>query len=112
MVIATLFIWDNSIAAHGIPKRYYSYLITVSRNQVLGGADKIVQIIPMTEDTPKPEKEGLVIVRNDAKNETLNSVFKYLEEMECFQGLNKHRCIVENDLFNRPPAQKISFKEN
>ena len=112
MVIATLFIWDSSITPHGIPKRFYSYLISVSRNQVIGAGDKIIQVLPMTEDTPKPKKEGPIIIRNDEKNDALDSVFKYIEDMECFQGLNKHRCIVENDLFSSAPAQKISFKEN
>lgn len=112
MTIATLFIWDNGHAPYGIPNRFHSYLISVSRNQVMGTGDKIIQIIPMTEDTPKPKKEGPIIMRNDNKNEILNSVFKYLEDMECFQGLNKHRCIVENDLFNSVPVQRISFKEN
>jgi hypothetical protein len=112
MVMATLFIWDNSITSHGIPNRFHSYLISVSRNQAIGASDKIIQIIPMTEDTPMPKKEGPIIIKNDNKNEAMNSVFKYLEDMECFRGLNKHRCIVENDLFNSVPVQRISFKEN
>ena len=112
MVIATLFIWDNRIVSHGIPNRFHSYFISVSTNQVIGTADKIIKIVPMTQDTPKPEKEGPIIIRNDNKNEALDAVFKYLEDMECFSGLKKHRCIVENDLNNKVSVQEISFKEN
>jgi hypothetical protein len=112
MAIATLFIWDNSIKSHGIPNRFHSYFISVSTNQVIGTGDKVIKIIPMTEDTPKPEKEGPIIIRNDNKNEALNAVFKHLEDMECFRGLKKHRCIVEDDLINSVPVQRISFKEN
>ena len=112
MVIATLFIWDNSTVSHGMPSRFHSYFISVSTNQVIGSGDKIIKIIPMTEDTPKPEREGPIIIRNDNKNEALDAAFKYLENMECFRGLKKHRCIVENDLNNRVPEREISFKEN
>jgi hypothetical protein len=112
MAFATLFIWDNSFTSHGIPNTFHSYLISVSANQVIGAGDKIIKIIPMTKDTPKPEKEGAIIVRKANKNEALDAAFKLLENMECFRGFNKHRCIVENDLIENVPEQSISFKEN
>ena len=112
MVIATLFIWDNSFTSHGIPNRFHSYLISVSTNQVIGNDDKIIKIIPITKDTPKLEKEGAIIMKEINKDEALNAVFKYLEDMECFRGLKKHRFIVEDDLINSVPAQSISFKAN
>jgi hypothetical protein len=97
MAIATLFIWDNHINSHGIPNEYHSYLISVSVNQVIGAGDKIIKIIPMTKDSPKPEKEGAIIVRKANQEEAFNAAFKLLEDMECFRGLNTHRCIVETN---------------
>jgi len=111
MAIATILFWGDSFKTHGVPNKYYSYLISVSRNQVIGSRDKIVKITPMTEDTPKPLKEGAIIVRKADANEALDAAFKLLENMECLRGLNKHRSIAENKLINEVPEQVISFRE-
>ena len=111
MAIATLFIWDNSFSSYNMPNTFYSYLISVSVNQVIGAGDKIIKIKPMTKETPKPEREGAIIVRKVNENEALNIAFKLLEDMECFRGLNKHRSIMENDLIDFVPEQSMSFKE-
>ena len=112
MAIATILFWGNRFKSHGVPNEYYSYLISVSKNQVIGSQDKIVTITPMTIDTPKPIKEGAIIVRNTDENEALEATFRLIEKMDCLQGLNKHRTIAESTLKNQVPEQVISFRDN
>jgi len=111
MAIATILFWGNSFKSHGVPNEFYSYLISVSKNQVIGSNDKIVKITPMTLDTPKPVKDGAIIIRNADENDALEATFRHIEKMECLQGLNKHRSIADNTLRNEVPSHVISFKE-
>jgi len=111
MAIATILFWGNSFKSHGVPNEYYSYLISVSKNQVIGSHDKIVKITPMTDETPKPEKEGAIIIRNADESDALEATFRFIEKMDCLQGLNKHRSIADSTMRNEVPAQVISFKE-
>ena len=111
MAIATLLFWGDSFKSHGLPNQFFSYLISVSRNQVIGYHDKIVKITPMTEDTPKPLKEGAMVVRNADADQALDAAFRLLEGMECLKGLNKHRSIADNSLIKVAAEKAISFKE-
>ena len=112
MAIATILFWSNNCKSHGVPNVFYSYLISVSKNQVIGSQDKIVKITPMTIDTPKPVKEGAIIIRNIEENDALEATFRIIEKMDCLQGLNKYRSIVESTEKNQIPETVISFKEN
>ena len=112
MAIATILFWSNNCKSHGVPNVFYSYLISVSKNQVIGSQDKIVKITPMTIDTPKPVKEGAIIIRNIDENDALEATFRIIEKMDCLQGLNKHRSIAKSTVKNQIPETVISFREN
>ncbi|MEJ2193536.1 MAG: hypothetical protein P8X73_01595 [Ignavibacteriaceae bacterium] len=112
MAIATILFWSNNCKSHGVPNEFYSYLISVSKNQVIGSQDKIVKITPMTIDTPKPVKEGAIIIRNIDENDALEATFRLIEKMDCLQGLNKHRTIAESSVKNQIHERVISFREN
>jgi hypothetical protein len=97
MALATVSFWGESTNSHGIPQTFYTYLISVYVNQAIGARDKIVKIVPLTEETPKPERDLPFMVKNsDAKNAFMEA-FKVLEAMDSLKGLKSQKSIVESD---------------
>ncbi len=97
MALATATFWGESLNTHGIPNTVHIYLISVYVNQAIGLRDKIVKIVPLTENTPKPSRELPFIVKSsDAKTAFLEA-FAALEEMDCLKGFKCHKSVVEND---------------
>lgn len=97
MALATVSFWGENTNSHGIPQTFYTYLVSVYVNQAIGLRDKIVKIVPLTEDTPKPERDLPFMVKNsDAKNAFMEA-FKVLEAMDSLRGLKSQKSIVESD---------------
>jgi len=97
MALATVSFWGENTNSHGIPQTFYTYLVSVYVNQAIGLRDKIVKIVPLTEDTPKPERDLPFMVKNsDAKNAFMEA-FKVLEDMDSLKGLKSQKSIVESD---------------
>lgn len=95
MALATVTFWGDSTNSHGIPQTFYTYLVSVYVNQAIGVRDKIVKIVPLTEDTPKPARELPFMVKNsDAKNAFIEA-FRVLDTMESLKGLKSHKSVVE-----------------
>ncbi|NWG27411.1 MAG: hypothetical protein HXY48_02620 [Ignavibacteriaceae bacterium] len=95
MALATVTFWGENTNSHGIPQTFYTYLISVYVNQAIGMRDKIVKIVPLTEETPKPARELPFMVKNsDAKNAFIEA-FKVLDTMESLKGLKSHKSVVE-----------------
>lgn len=95
MALATVTFWGDNTNSHGIPQTFYTYLVSVYVNQAIGVRDKIVKIVPLTEDTPKPARELPFMVKNsDAKNAFIEA-FRVLDTMESLKGLKSHKSVVE-----------------
>jgi hypothetical protein len=95
MALATVTFWGDDISSYGVPKTLYTYLISVSVNQALGNRDKIVKIVPLSEDSPKPVRELPFIIKNSDWKKAIFEAFSVLEGMDCFKGLRNHKSIVE-----------------
>lgn len=95
MALATVTFWGDNISSYGIPKTFYSYLISVSVNQAIGDRDKIVKIVPLSEGTPKPVRELPFIIKNSDWKKAIFEAFCVLEGMDCLKGLRNHKSIVE-----------------
>lgn len=96
MALGTIVFWGESIEQYGIPKTLYSYLITVSVNQVIGDRDKIVKITPLTENTPNPSKEYPFIIKNSDSKNAITTAFNLLKDMSSMQGMNNQYTITED----------------
>jgi len=101
MALATVTFWGDNINSYGVPKILYTYLISVSVNQVIGDRDKIVKIIPLTEETPKPVRELPFIIKNSDWKKAIIEAFVVLEGMECLKGLRNHKSIFELEKQNQ-----------
>lgn len=95
MALATVTFWGNGNNSYGVPNTLYTYLISVSVNQVLGNRDKIVKIVALSEATPKPSKELPFIVKNSDDKRAIFEAFNILEGMESLKGLKNHKSLVE-----------------
>ncbi|HSW55311.1 MAG TPA: hypothetical protein VLH59_09485 [Ignavibacteriaceae bacterium] len=95
MALATVTFWGDSTNSHGIPQTLYTYLVSVYVNQAIGVRDKIVKIVPLTEETPRPARDLPFMVKNsDAKNAFIEA-FKVLDAMDSLKGLKSQKSIVE-----------------
>jgi len=97
MALATVTFWGDSTNSHGIPQTFYTYLVSVYVNQAIGVRDKIVKIVALTEETPKPARDLPFMVKNsDAKNAFIEA-FKVLDAMDSLKGLKSQKSIVETE---------------
>lgn len=95
MALATATFWGEDVNSYGIPQILHSYLITVYVNEVIGLGDKIVKIVPITNDAPKPEREHPFIVKNSDIKKAVIEAINVLKNMEGLKGLRNHGSIVE-----------------
>lgn len=95
MAFATVTFWGEGINTYGIPNTLYTYLISVSINQVLSHRDKIVKIVPISEGAPKPSRELPFIVKNSDEKGAILEGIAVLEKMESLKGLKNHKSLVE-----------------
>ena len=95
MALATMTFWGKGLNTYGVPNILYTYLISVSVNEVLSHRDKIVKIVPLTEGAPKPSRDFPFIVKNSDEKKAIFEGFGVLEGMECLQGLKSHKSVVE-----------------
>ena len=95
MAFATVTFWGEGINTYGIPNTLYTYLISVSINQVLSHRDKIVKIVPISEGAPKPSRELPFIVKNSDEKGAILEGIGVLEKMESLKGLKNHKSLVE-----------------
>ena len=95
MALATVTFFDENTNSYGVPKTLHSYLISVSVNQALSNRDKIVKIVPLSEDAPKPIRELPFIIKNADWKKAIFEAFGVLEGMEGLKGLKNHKSIVE-----------------
>jgi len=95
MALATMTFWGNGINSYGVPHTFYTYLISVTVNQVIGHRDKIVKIVPLSEDAPKPSRDLPFIVKNSDDKKAIFEAFTVLEGMESLKGLKNHKSFVE-----------------
>lgn len=100
MALATVTFWGGVLNTYGIPNIFYTYLVSVSTNQVINNKDRIVKIIPLTEDTPKPERDLPFIVKNSDAKRAFHEAFGILERMENLKGLKNNKSIMELDQQN------------
>ena len=97
MSLATITFWGESFNVYGVPDELYIYLVSITVNQVMGNGDKIVRIIPISEDAPKPLKGGPFIVRKVNLDDALNKAYNNLMELKDLQGLKSHQSIITTD---------------
>ena len=95
MTLATVTFWGRGLNTYGIPNTLYTYLISVSANQILGYKDKIVKIVPISEGAPKPTREYPFIVKNSDEQTAIFEAIGVLEEMDCLKGLKSHKSYVD-----------------
>lgn len=95
MALATITFWGNTSNSYGIPTDFHMYLISVYGNQVLGQRDRIVKIVPLTEDTARPKSELPFIVKNATEDEAIYKAFSILSELSILQGLENHKSIIK-----------------
>ena len=96
MAFATVTFWGEGIDTYGIPNTLYTYLISVSINQVLSHRDKIVKIVPISEGAPKPSRELPFIVKNSDEKTAILEGIGVLEKMESLKGLKNHKSLVDS----------------
>jgi hypothetical protein len=96
MSLATITFWDENLNAYGIPNTYYSYLVSVFVNQVVGNGDKLIKIVPLTDQSPKPASDRPFILRNSSWDSAISQAFNILNEMPTLQGFKSHKSIIWN----------------
>ena len=97
MSLATITFWGERINVYGVPDQLYIYLISISVNQVIDNGDKIVRIIPISKDAPKPLKGGPFIVRRVELQDALTKAYKNLMEVKDLQGLKSSQNLITAD---------------
>jgi len=108
MAFATVTFWGEGINTYGVPNTLYTYLISVSINEVLGCRDKIVKIVPLSEGAPKPSRDLPFIVKNSDEKKAIIEGIGVLEKMESLKGLKSHKSMVE---LERQTSIAGAFKE-
>ena len=68
--------------------------------QIINNKDRIVKIVPLSDGTPKPDRDLPFIVKNSDAKSAIYKAFGLLENMECLKGLKNHKSIVELDKQN------------
>ena len=94
MSLGTIMFWENNYDKYGVPKSFYGYLISVFVNQVIGNGNKILKIIPLTENSPKPPNNRPFIVMNSEKENAIIEAFKILKNLPELQMLKSNETII------------------
>ena len=97
MSLATITFWGESFNVYGVPDELYIYLISITVNQAMGNGDKIVRIIPISENAPKPLKGGPFIVRKVNLQDALMKAYNNLMELKDLQNLKSHQTLMTTD---------------
>ena len=88
MSLATVTFWNESFNSYGIPNIIHSYLISVFVNEVFRNGDKVVKIISLTSDTPKPPHDRPFIIKNSTKENAISEAIGILKKMPALKDLN------------------------
>lgn len=97
MSLATITFWSENCNVYGIPDVLHSYLVSITSNQAAGKNNKILRIIPITENAPKPIQGGPFILRNATVDEALSKSFNILSEVEELEGLRGNKNIIKSE---------------
>jgi hypothetical protein len=97
MSLATITFWSDTRYGNEIPDILYSYLITITVNQAIGGSNKILRIIPISGNAPKPLKEGPFIIKTASINDALLKAFNILTEINELDGLRSNKNILKSE---------------
>ena len=97
MSLATITFWSDTRYGNEIPDILYSYLITITVNQAIGGGNKIIRIIPISGNAPQPLKEGPFIIKNASINDALLKSFNILSEINELDGLKSNKNILKTE---------------
>jgi hypothetical protein len=97
MSLATITFWNESSDSYGIPNILHSYLVSVFINQVIGSRDKIVKIVPLTENSPRLSSERPFIVKNSTKEQAIAEAFNVLKEMPTLKELESSGVIIKTE---------------
>jgi hypothetical protein len=95
MFLATISFWNESSNSYGIPDTFHSYLISVFVNEIFKNGDKIVKIIPLTSDAPKPPHNRPFIIKNSSKENAIIEAFNILKEMPEMKDLRCSKTILD-----------------
>lgn len=97
MSLATITFWSDTSNAYGIPDILYSYLISITVNQALGGSNKIVRITPISGNVPKSLKEGPFIIKNATIDDALLKAYNILSEINELEGMRSNKNIMKTE---------------
>jgi hypothetical protein len=94
MSLGTIIFWDNSFDKYGVPKSVHSYLVSVFVNEVIGNGNKIVKIIQLTENSPKPPSDRPFIVKNSENKNAVNEAFTLLKNLPDLQAMKYYEAFI------------------
>lgn len=95
MSLATISFWNESFNSYGIPDTFHSYLISVFVNEIFRNGDKIVKILPLTSDAPKPPHDRPFIIKNSSKENAIIETFNILKEMPALKDLKSSKTYLD-----------------
>lgn len=96
MSLSTITFWGETSNSYGVPDTLYSYLVSVFINEIFSNGDKIVKIVPLTANAPKPPQDRPFIVRNSTKEQAASEAFRMLREMPALQELHYSIAALQN----------------
>ena len=96
MSLATISFWKENFNSYGIPDTFHSYLISVFVNEVFRNGDKIVKILPLTSDAPKPPHDRPFIIKNSSKENAITETFNILKELPALKDLKFSKTILDS----------------
>ena len=97
MSLATISFWNENFNSYGIPDTFHSYLISVFVNEIFKNGDKIVKIISLTSDAPKPPHDRPFIIKNSTKESAIIETFNILAQMPALKDLKSSKNILDTD---------------
>jgi hypothetical protein len=106
MSLATVTFWGDLANSYGIPDTLHSYLVSVFTNEIFGNRDKIVKIIPLTVNSPKPSQERPFIVRTSTKEQAFSEAINLLKGMTTLKDLHCNINVMKSE------SSKLQFVSN
>jgi hypothetical protein len=96
MSLATISFWNESFNSYGIPDIFHSYLISVFVNEIFKNGDKIVKILPLTSEAPKPPYDRPFIIKNSTKENAISEAIKIIKEIPALKDLKCSKAMLDN----------------
>jgi len=96
MSLTTVIFWNEISNSYGIPEIFHSYLISVFVNEIFRNGDKIVKILPVTSNAPKPTYDRPFIIKNSSKENAISEAINILKGMPDLKDLKCSKAMLDN----------------